>query len=277
MSESERYQFGKFDLPSEEIPSPEEIHNAIDEEWRIRKEEEDETGETRVFQERGRTSYLGDTHDEYQFGHFYYVSDTESSIVVRDGDEEVEINQRELVLPRVLYFDNGVFAFETREGLVEHWIPRFIADKTNTIISPEDYSFYNNFSQAMVKDFYDRWDEITIFKFGPPEDGEGFEGDTPLAEALNELTTDVASQEFSGGQSGNNLKGTEIVENAAENMRISKLHGNREDELRQNILATGRFQAAWSETDWSESNTRRRAEEIRQRLLPVLRRLDKGN
>jgi hypothetical protein len=273
MSETERYQFGMFDLPPKELPSPEDVHNAIDEEWQDRKEEE-ETGETRVFQERGRTGYHGDSHDEYEFCHFYYVSDTESSVVVRDGDEEVEINQRELVLPRVLYFDNGLFAFETREGLVEHWVPRFIADKTDTAIEPEDHSFYNNFSQAVMKGFYDRWDKITVFKFGAPENDEGFESGSPLAESLNELMTVVENQQFSGGQSGNNLKGIEIVENTAENMQILKLHGNREDELRKNILSSGRFQVSWSETDWSDDDTGRRAEEIRQRLLPVLRRLD---
>ncbi|MUV60621.1 hypothetical protein [Halobacterium sp. CBA1126] len=275
MSQSERFQFGRFDLPSGEIPSVEEVYEAIDGEWQTRKEEEDETGETRVFQERGRTGYLSDTHSEYEFCSFYYGSDTENSIVVRDGDEEVEISQRELVLPRVLYFGNGMFAFESLEDLIKHWVPQFIAEKTDTSITPDDYFFYNTFSQDMMRDFYDRWDTVTVFKFGSPNGESAFEGDSPLATALNELAEDVSNQQFSGGQPGNNLKGADIVENAAENMQILKLHGSRDEELRQIILSSGTFQAAWSETDWPEdAGTGRRSEEIRQRLLPVLQRLD---
>ncbi len=65
----------------------------------------------------------------------------------------------------------------------------------------------------MMKDFYDGRDEITVFKFSSSED-EGFEPDTPLAEALNELTETVESQQFSGGNEGKNLKETAIVDEA---------------------------------------------------------------
>ncbi len=51
--------------------------------------------------EKGRTTYLGDSHGEFSFCHFYYVTDTENSVVVRNDDgEEEEQNQRELVRPR---------------------------------------------------------------------------------------------------------------------------------------------------------------------------------
>ncbi|WP_020221481.1 hypothetical protein [Halarchaeum acidiphilum] len=165
-----------------------------------------------------------------------------------------------------------MFAFESRQDLVNTWIPNFIGKLTG--IDAANNSKIFSFTQEMMKRFYDTRDKITVFKFTTPEEGEDFELDTPLARALNELTDTVESQQFSGGNSGKDLKGTEIVEGAAEKMFIQKLHGSRENELTTNILQSGVYVVAWSETDWSEPiETGRRAEAIDNRLVPQVRKL----
>jgi len=277
MSESERYKIGKIDLPESELPSTEEVKDAIDSlddkfEMVRRVEEDPTSGGEREYREKARTTYLGDSHDELSFCHFIYVTDTENSFVVRNEDgEEVERNEPQLVRPRVFYFENGMFAFESKQDLIEAWIPRFIGNLTDTDIQGSTHIY--PFSQEMMKDFYDSRDKITVFKFSSPED-EDFEPDTPLAEALNELTETVESQQFSGGNAGKNLKGTSLVDEAAEKMFIQRLHGSHDDSLTMNILQSGVYVVAWSESDWSEPiDTGTRAEAIFNRLAPQVRRL----
>lgn len=277
MSESERYKIGRIDLAKNELPTPEEVKNAIDalnDEFEMVRRVEDDpvSGGELEYREKGRTTYLGENHDELSFCHFYYVADTENSIVIRNDDgEEEEQNRPELVRPRVFYFENGMFAFESRQGLIDAWIPNFIGELTDSEAAENSYIY--PFSQEMMKDFYDSMDKITVFKFSSPED-EDFEPDTPLAEALNELAETVESQQFSGGNEGKNLKGTTLVDEAAEKMFIQKLHGKHDGSLTMNILQSGIYVVAWSEADWSEPvSTGKRAEEIFNRLAPQVRRL----
>ena len=260
------------------MPSPEEVKGAIDaldDNFEIirRREDDPVTGGELEYREKGRTTYLGDSHDDFSFCHFIYAADTENSIVVRNEDgEEEEQNQPELVRPRVFYFENGQFVFESRQELIDRWVPRFIGKVTDTDVR-ENTRIYP-FGQDMMKDFYDTRNKITVFKFTSPEDEE-FTPDSPLAEALNELTQEVESQQFSGGNSGKNLKGTDIVDEAAEKMRILKLHGARDEGFTMNILASGVYKTTWSESDWDEPvETGTRAEAISNRLVPQLRKLD---
>lgn len=277
MSESERYKFGQIDLPQSDLPTPEEVSDAInsldDRFEMIRRTEDDPvSGGELEYREKARTTYLGDDHDELSFCHFIYVGDTENSIVVRnENGEEEERNQPELVRPRVFYFENGMFAFESLQDLVDSWIPEFIGKLTDT--DALDNSHIYSFTQEMMKDFYDSRDKITVFKFSSPDD-EDFDGDTVLAEALNELTETVESQQFSGGNAGKNLKGTSLVDETAEKMFMQKLHGSFDDSLTMNILQSGIYVATWSETDWSEPiDTGTRAEAIFNRLAPQVRKL----
>lgn len=277
MSKSERYKIGKIDLPESELPTPEEVKDAIDalddEFSMVRRVEDDPvTGGELEYREKARTTYLSDIHDELSYCHFIYAADTENSIVVRNKDgEEEERNQPELVRPRVFYFKNGMFAFESRQDLGDQWIPTFIGKLTDTDTLGNSHIY--PFKQEMMKDFYDSRDKITVFKFSSPED-EDFEPDTPLAEALNELTDTVESQQFSGGNSGKNLKGTSLVDEAAEKMFIEKLHGSHDDGLTMNIIQSGIYVVVWSESDWSEPiETGTRAEAIFNRLAPQVRKL----
>lgn len=277
MTKSERYKIGRINLPQSELPTPQEVKDAIDAlddqfEMVRRTEDDPVTGGELEYREKARTTYHNGSQGELSFCHFYYVSDTENSIVVRNEEgEEEERNQPELVRPRVFYFENGMFAFESREDLIEPWVPTFIGKLTDTDALGNSQIY--PFTQEMMKDFYDSRDKITVFKFSSP-DNEDFEPDTPLAEALNDLTETVENQQFSGGNTGKNLKGTDLIDEAAEKMHIEKLHGSRNDELTMNILASGVYVVAWSESDWSEPvETSTRADEIFNRLAPQLRKL----
>lgn len=277
MSKSERYKIGEIDLPESELPSIEEVKQAIDlmdDEFNIIRETKDDpvSGGELEYREKARTTYLGDSHDDLSFCHFIYVGDTENSIVVRNEDgEEEERNQPELVRPRVFYFENGMFAFESRQDLVEQWIPTFIGKITDTD-AVGNFHIYS-FSQKMMKDFYDSRDKITVFKFSSPEDKK-FDGSTLLAEALNELANKVETHQFSGGNEGKNLKGMTLVDEAADKMFIEKLHGCNENSLTMNILQSGVYVVTWSESDWGEPiETGTRAEAIFNRLAPQIRRL----
>ncbi|RLM89903.1 hypothetical protein [Haloarcula sp. Atlit-7R] len=273
MSETARFRFGKIDLPENERPDPEELHTAIDDTFRVRSERVVVEGEDPVeLEEKGSNPYLSTDHDEFSFCYFYYISDKEDSQTVRDGDELTERRSEEVVQPRVFYFQNGMFAYESEQGLVKHWIPNYIGERTEVEVAG-NYDFYD-FPQEMMKDFYDSRDHISVFRFGAPEDGE-FEGDSPLAQALNELTEDVESQEFSGGNSERNLKGVSIVDEAAEKMKIEKLHGSIDDGYTNQILASGVYVPVWSEKEWpSDVGADRRAETIFRKLGSTLRKLE---
>ncbi len=86
-----------------------EIDSLDDEFEMVRRVEDDPvSGGELEYREKGRTTYLGDSHEELSFCHVIYSADTENSIVVRNEEgEEEERNQPELVRTRVFYFENG--------------------------------------------------------------------------------------------------------------------------------------------------------------------------
>ena len=277
MTQTERYKFGRFDLPQSELPTPEELKkeiDSLDDEFKIlrRTEEDPVSGGELEFREKGRTTYLGDSHGDLSFCHFFYVGDTQNSVVVRNDDgEEEERNQRELVRPRVFYFENGLFAFESRQDLIDPWIPGFIGELTG--IDAADNAQMISFDQDIMREFYNSRGKVSVFKFSAPE-AENFDPDSRLAEALNDLTETVESHKFSVGNTGGNLKNTDLVDEAAKKMFIENIHGSNEDSLTMNMLESGIFVVSWSESDWSEPvETSTRAEAIYNRISPQLRKL----
>ncbi|CQH60023.1 uncharacterized protein HHUB_3115 [Halobacterium hubeiense] len=271
MAEQMRFRFGSIDLPDDELPTPEELHNAIDDTWRERTKKTIVEGEDPVsLEEKGRNSYYSDSHDEYSFCQFTYVSDKENSATVRDGDDLKVAPDDQPVRPLVFYFKNGQFAYESERGLIKHWIPQFIGERTGVEVE-NNYTF-DEFSQETMEWFYDDRDEITVFRFGAND--EEFDTDSDIARALNELATEVSSQEFSGGNPPTNLKGLKIFEEAKEKMYVSKLKGTKDDGYTNEILSSGMYQPKWDESEWPiDAGQQRRAETIYQRLTPYLRRL----
>jgi hypothetical protein len=276
MAESARFRFGEINLSESVLPTPEELDNAIDDEFRVRGEKivvEDE--DPVELEEKGLNSYYSDIHDEYSFCQFTYVSDKENSATVREGDEVKVAPDNQPVQPLVFYFRNGQFAYEAKQGLVNHWIPQFIGSITNTEME-NNYRF-NNFPQDIMKEYYRSRDEISIFKFGSSE--EEFNTESDLANALNELAEKVANQEFSGGNPPTNLKGLDIFDEAADKMHILKLRGAVDDGNKTDILSTGMKEINWDENDLSSGDVSpdegrgQRAETMYRKLVPYLRKL----
>ena len=271
MPESARYRFGKIDVPQSELPTPEELHDAIDDTFRVRNKKVVVEGEDPVeLEEKGMNSYYSDARNEYAYCQFTYISDKEDSATVREGDELKVAPDDQPVRPLVFYFNNGQFAYESEQGLIKHWIPNFIGERTDTDI--EGKYHFNEFSQATMRDFYDNRDEISVFRFGSTE--EEFDDDSTLARALNELAEEVASQEFSGGNPPTNLKGLEIFDEAINKMHILKLRGSRDDAYTTEILSSGMHEIKWSEEEWpNDAGQERRAEAMFQRLSSHLQKL----
>lgn len=278
MPEKMRVRFGKIELPEDQLPSPQELHDSINDSWTVRATKQVVQGEDPVpLEHKGMNPYYSDSHGDHSFCKFTYISDKEDSATVRDGDDLKVAPDQQPVRPTVFYFKNGQFAYEPQRGLIKHWIPQFIMDRTGVETDPDVY--YESFSQDTMRDFYEERDEITVFRFGSTGD-EDFDSDSSIARALNELATEVDSQEFSGGDPPTNLKGLEIFEEAKEKMFVSKLKGSKGDGYTNEILSSGMYQPKWSEDDWEVSSSderdleQRRAETIYRRIAPYLRRLE---
>lgn len=278
MVESARFRFGSINLPESTLPTPEELHDAIDDEFRVRAEKvvvEDE--DSVELEEKGLNSYYSDVHDETSFCQFTYVSDKENSATIRDGDEMVVAPDNQPIQPLVFYFQNGQFAYETKQGLVKHWIPQFIGNRMDTEVDG-NYTF-DSFSQGDMLDYYQSQDEISVFKFGSSDNDDEFESESDLAKALNELAEEVANQEFSGGNPPTNLKGLDIFDEAADKMHILKLRGTTGDGYKTDILSTGMKEIKWDLNDLSSSSTSpsegrgQRAEAMYRKLAPYLQKL----
>lgn len=277
MTTTETYKFGRLTLDQSDLPTPTEVYNGIDRRFTIREEEYDEArDETRVFKEKGRDPDLGDDHEDYAFCHFTYVADTPDSILIRnEDDEEEESDRRKLETSRILYFENGQFAFESRQDLLDLWTPQFIGKITDTELDGDDWRF-EPLSQEMMSSFYQDRPIISILKVEQPEDENEVTGDSTLANAVADLAGRVASQRFSvGNRSGNNLKGATIIDQSAENLDILEVSGKYENSHTTNLKATGPVTISWNESDWSDSTaTEQRAELIQGKLSPFLGQLN---
>lgn len=271
MVQSMRFRFGRIELPEEELPTPTELNDAIDDTWRERDKKPVVEGEDPVsLEEKGMNSYLDNSKEDHSFCQFTYVSDKENSATVREGDNLKVAPDDQPVRPLAFYFKNGQFAYESEDGLNRHWIPQFIGERTDVTV--ESPTFYD-FSQQIMRDFYDTRDEITLFKFGSTD--KELNTDSDIARALNELANEVSSQEFSGGNPPKNLKGLDIFEEAKEQMRILRLKGFIGDGYTNEILRSGMYQVKWDESDWpSDAGQSRRADAIYNRIAPYLRRLE---
>lgn len=275
-AESMRMRFGKIELPDEALPTPEELHNGISDNWTVRSRKKVVEGEDPVsLEHKGMNSYYNDSHGDHSFCKFTYISDKEDSATVRDGDDLKVAPDDQPVRPEVFYFKNGQFAYESAQGLIKHWIPQFILERTGVDEDPDTY--FDSFSQETMRKFYRNRDEITTFRFGSTGDEE-FDGDSNIAQALNELADEVDSQEFSGGNPPTNLKGLEIFEEAINKMFVTKLKGSSGDGYTNEILSSGMYQVKYNEDDWNVSTStdleEKRAEVIYQKISKYLRRLE---
>lgn len=110
MVESETYRFGKIDLPSGELPSAEELRDAIEnsDKSRVRDIRDDLVEDEEIkLRERGINPYYSQKPDSHSFCQFTYRGDRENSTTTWDGissDTDTEADDTP-VQPLVFYFD----------------------------------------------------------------------------------------------------------------------------------------------------------------------------
>lgn len=191
-----RIRFGRIDPPDDGLPTPGEIHERIDNEFRLRDKETVIEGEKPVkLEEKGMNTCHIDNHGDHSFCQFTYVADKENSATVREGDEVKDAPNNQPLNLRVFYFKNGQFAYEPRNELVDHWIPKFILSRTDRDVEIDDP--FLGFSQETMREFYRDTDKITLFRFESPD--ETIDSSSSLVQGLDELAEKISSQEFSGG------------------------------------------------------------------------------
>ncbi|SHK84436.1 hypothetical protein [Haladaptatus paucihalophilus] len=271
MAETARFRFGRIEVDNANLPSPEVLHNNIDNQFRERSTKVVVEGEDPIsLDEKGMNSYLSNGRGERDFCYFTYVSEKERSRVERqeDSDELVPTSDRSPVRPRVFYFDNGLYAYESQQGLAKAWIPQYIGKRTGTEIKSQPEIA---FSQRTMFEFYEKWDDITLFRFGA-SDEELEEGDE-FGKALNELAETVSSQEFRGSK---NLKGLGMFDEAANKTEILALRGKKGDDFTTNILQSGTKEIKWDKPDVPNNELNgAQAEAMYQRLSPILRKIER--
>ncbi|WP_277540638.1 hypothetical protein [Haloarcula laminariae] len=278
MTTTETYRVGSLTANGSSLPTPSEVYEGISGEFSVRKEEYDEDrDETLVYKHKGRDAHLEETEGDYSYCHFTYVSDTLDSIRVRtDDDEETDDSRQKLETSRILYFENGQFIYESRQDMLDLWIPKFLGEITDTEMEAGDWRFEDSLPQDVMEDFFQSRPTISVLKVAQPEDGGSISGDSTLANAVADLAGRVSSQRFSiGNQTGNNLKGASIIDESAEKLDILEISGKYENGHTTNLKSTGPIKISWNEDDWADTaTTAERSRHIRNKLRPFLEDLD---
>ncbi|APW99380.1 hypothetical protein CHINAEXTREME_17085 [Halobiforma lacisalsi AJ5] len=266
------FRLAEFDLAQNELPTPEELAENIDDDKFITRKigEDPVSGEELEYLEKGRDIYYESERDSHNFCYFTYVTDTDESFRIRnENNEEVEENETVLESSFVVYFDTGEFVFQTRQDMAEAWIPAFIAEVSDLNVD-NDYFTRKSFDQGTIEQIYKRSDAVSKISFNHPSDngdlsGSSLDGDMEyLAEICEGLT-------FSTGQGEGDLSGNSIIDSAVEALEVKQLNTKKGDENTVTVKESGRLTISWNENDWGEDvAARNRAQTIRSRVRPYL-------
>lgn len=264
MSKSERFKFGEINLPKDSLPSPDGVYEAINNDCEnIRNQGNmSVSGGTTDSSENSKAAHLGIDHDEYSYCHFQYRRSTEhSSIITSDNISEGESSQSG-AYARVFYFENGQFAIESTQDLVDQRVLEFIGSLTD-IEMGDAYEFYGRESGHRAQDH-------PVIGAATESNGEnghraGSQVRAPTGATENGERTGAINIKDSVDQT------TDVVDKTAEKIRL--LDRTRGSESTDEVLISGTVVATWSEKDWpSDTETERRAETIREKIVPYLRR-----
>lgn len=259
MSESETYRLGTFFNDSDR-PSLEEVASALDDEFIERDTEEIEDNEELVYKDKGRNVRIHREGGEYDFCHFRYVSDTKDSYRVRtENDEESDESQTRLVTSRVLYFENGQFAFESNQDLEDFWIPRFIGRATGYDIEGTNYRLYTLGEECML-DAYQDHDIVTKLRLEEPSTEADISDD--VGDFIRDLAGEVTSFEFSSGGS-ENLKNKSAIDTCARNLGIRRMNAKHEGSLMKEFSGSSITQTL----DYEDANPDNMEEQIRRESI----------
>lgn len=216
-------------IQTEERPSVEELHDNISSrsDFRDREVNELESGEERVFQERGRNAYVQDPNEEYGYCHFRYVGDSEESYRIREDGEEKDKSDLHVKDTRVMYFSNGQFIIQSNQDLEYRWIPRFIGNATGHNFEGGDYQFYT-LGEYFLKDAYDDHTFVSRIKVSEPT-GSAASVSSEVGQFVRNLIGEVNSFEFNGAQ-GENLKTKDAIDKCAKHLGIRYLKAKHDDD-----------------------------------------------
>lgn len=278
MTTSGTFRFGELKPSEDGIPTPTELAEGITDEFTIRSEDEDPvTGEIVEFAEKGRNVFCSDQYEDYNFCFFTYVFDTPDSFRVRNEEgEEKESSEIMLEVAWVIYFENGQFAFQSRNDLADAWIPQFIKKRTSHEVTNDDYRSHS-LGQPELKQWYDNADRISKIKFG--ESGDEAAQISGAGQQLQELAQIASGIELSTGQGNDSdLRDASIVDTAVESLDITRMNVKNGDENMVTLKESGRVNISWNESEWDEDNlSRNRGQTIRKKIRPYMIAIDQAD
>lgn len=268
------FRLGKLKTESGQLPSPEEMAEGIQDEFTVRSTEEDSvTGNTIEFAEKGRNVHVESEYSDYNCCFFTYVADTSDSVRIREDGEEIEDSQIVLEVAWAIYFDNGQFAFQSRDDIADAWIPQFMKKRMDIEVTNDDFRL-DRIGQSELKQWYDNADRISKISFTQKEDGQS--DSSSVNNALQELMEVTNGLSFSTGQgNSNDLKDSELINAATDALEIQNMNVKNGDKNMITLKQSGRVNISWNESDWNDDNlTRNRAQTIRSKLRPYLKAVE---
>ncbi len=270
MSKSERFKFGEITLPNASLPSSKDVYDAVKAMGKSGKKIDQQNQITDSVSpsgsESGQAAFLGDAHDEYSYCHFQYQLQTESRTIIAKNTRNHRESGTEsaAVCSRVFYFENGQFAVESTRDDVDRRIPEFIGEITNTD-TDGGYEFYDTVPIAAERRVWEHDLDNKSDSVDRKDNESGIHSRQQTSIDLTEETAYATSRETSDAN-----QETDIVDEMAKKMH--QLGAGTHDDQTGEIFASGTVVTTWSETDWpSDATTERRAETIREKIVPYLR------
>lgn len=287
MVETSRFRIARYSRPTDEVPSPEEFHEAIGtgnlyEDLRIEGEPYTKTNGEEIeldYREKVDNSELGTltdkNGDETEFCKFTYYTDTIDSALIRaegnDGEEE-DVRQSVLFVD-MYYFEGGLFAFENRNELEREWLSVYMDEVSGYDLSRTVE--HDSFPQSVMNSFYDVHSDISLLKLRASDSEDSFtsaRADGSGGE-LYSLLRELGSEEFKSKEKS--LSEISAIDQLVEHsgIDIAKAYGTPEGGVKQEISQTGSIALSWGAREWEPLDAAGQTEKVAQSLKPYVLQL----
>lgn len=277
MPKNIRFRFGRIDCPSSQRPTPQEVYDGIEEldnkylnrETKKLVEDEDPI----QFKHKGGAQEIRTLPDGTEYCFYTYFTDTEESAMIRDGDDGEEEDIRLAVeIVRVLYLENGLFAYENSNRLQRVWIPQLLDEVTGYGASAN--TKYEALPQSILEEFFQDKDQISRLRL--EQDCDDPDPDLPDDPSFKQQTKAIMQQTGNlrytkGEKSLNEVDELQELTNDDE-VEIAAIVGKDDDELSKEVYAVGSTLLNWSLNEWGEDRAGNR-DLIEEDLDPYLQRL----
>lgn len=278
MPKNIRFRFGRIDCPSSERPTPQEIRDGIeslDNRYIDREEKKIVEGEEPIqFKHKGAAQEIRTLPDGTEYCFYTYFTDTEESAMIRDGDDGEEEDIRLAVeIVRVLYLENGLFAYENSNRLQRAWIPQFIDEMTGYEASAD--TRYKALPQSILGEFYNNKDQISRLRLEKNDDNSDpdLSDDPSFKEQTKAIMQQTGSLRYTKEEKSlNEVNELQELTNDDE-IEIAAIVGKNDDELSKEVYAIGSTLLNWSLNVWNEEDWAGKRDLIEEDLNPYLRRL----